>query len=245
MPRTTAHAALLAAGLTANEAAVWSALADHGSLNVSEIGRHAALHRPGVYAALKSLARKKLVALVKGAGRAKYDAVGADTLGKLRAANDAALGARLENVAQKSQAAAMPEEVEVFRGKDLRKIWEQLAALPRGSTFYRYDGYAPGTDVGKYVPETYRTAIGNRSLERFVITNKGLRGALYKKRIECASKMMPGSFDAFEQGVSVFVYGDKVATVDFGTQTAFVIRNAAAAAYQIKLFQYLYETLAE
>ena len=242
--KASPHAALLAAGLTPIEASVWSALAKHGAMNVSEIARASQLHRPGVYAALNSLQQHKLVQVPKKPGRARYQATGAYRLAKQRQTNDTALVTQLSAVAKQDSAHTDPDLVQIYRGKEIQRVWEELARLPKRTVFYRYDGYSPKTSIASYIPETYKTAIKNKQLERFVITNTSLRNAPFKKRIECASRMLPGT-GSFEQGITQFVFRDTIAMVDFSTQTAIVIKNAALASYQAQLFKYLFDELGE
>ncbi len=234
--------ALIAAGLTLQEASVWFTLAQGVPLNVTDISRKTDIHRPGVYGAIESLKKAKLVMASSGTGRVVYRAVGADLLAKRHADNNEMLLPQLQKVLAKESITTMPDDVCVYRGKDLQKVWEAVAAMPKGSVFYRYDGYAPGTPIeGTYMPKTFRDAVRNRRLERFVITNRGLRNAPFQKRLECASSVLPESFDAFEQGVTMFIFGDRMAMVDFNTESAYVIRNAALAAYHTKVFEYLYK----
>jgi DNA-binding MarR family transcriptional regulator len=243
--KNLSRTALIAAGLTDREAAVWTALADHGPSNVSKISRDAALHRPGVYEALEGLSELGFVRHAEGKGRVAYEAIGAAKLAKMRGLSDKALAPTLARLLRQQQMPAMPKDVQVFRGEAIKKVWEELAALPRGATLFRYDGYAAGTKIGPFVPEVYRDALGKGRLQRYVITNKGMRDVPFQKRLECASRMLPGSFDTFEQGVTVFMYGDTFAFVDVTQPMAVIIRNAPLARFQTKLFQYLFRTLRE
>lgn len=236
-----------AAGLPEREAAIWQALAAGGPLNISQIARQTGLHRPAVYQLVPRLVEKGLVRVQAAGRRTVYASTGATAFTTWRAKSEQALQTQLETmVACEKAAGALSDDVCVYQGKEgLRRVWERLAALPKGSVFQRFDGYAPGTPIESYLPQAYFDAINKKQIDRFVITNARLRGSKYKRRIECASRMLPASFDAFVQGVSWFIFGDSVAFVDFTTEQAFVIRNEALASYQRRLFEFVYAGLKE
>lgn len=236
------HAALIAANLTPTEAAVWAHLSTHGPDHVMGISRAIHKHRPGVYDALKNLQRQSLVAASKGPGRVTYKAVGAALLAKRRETNEKVLADQLKHASKQEQAATEADIVRIYHGKALKRVWEEIAKLPKNTVFYRYDGYQPTTNLEPYIPDSYKAAIQNRQLERFVITNQALRKAPFKKRIECASRVLPGA-NAFNQGVTQFAFCDTIALVDFSTETAILIKNKALAGYQIQLFKHLFDRL--
>lgn len=237
---------LVRAGLTPREAQVYDAFSSGEALNISQISVRAKLHRPGVYECLPRLLEAGLVRLAPTGKRAAYRTTGPKALEAWRVSCQASFGTYVGGLERTAGVQVASDDVQEYSGKDLGKVWQALADhAPRGSVFCRYDGYAPDVSVRTYVPEGYYPTIDRKKVERFVITNAGLRKANYKKRIECASRMMPGAFDAFEQGVIQFIVGDLLAFVDLKNEKAFVIKNKAIAAYNGKVFQFLFRALAE
>lgn len=237
-------AALRTSGLAEREAAVWHVLATHGPAHVTDISRKAGFHRPAVYAQLVALTKKGLVTPVKGSGRRRYETTGTTRLAAWSRKQGHHFADPLVAL-QKQEARALPGEIRLYRGKDLRRVWEELAKSPKKTVFYRYDGYPAGISVSKYVPKEYVDSLKSHGLERFVITNQALRRRAFVKRVECASRMLPAAFDAFEDGITHFIYGDTMALVDLKNEIAFVIKNAALASYQRKVFRFLYRALPE
>ncbi len=237
--------ALTVAGLSSREAYVWHVLATHGSMNISELARATHLHRPAMYGLLPGLINNGLVKEVKGKRRVTYRATGTRALEAFRSARDKAFATHLKKLKKTEPVVAdVSNDVVVYHGKNIRHVWEEvLAGSARGKVFYRYDGYAAGTPIRSYFPVEYYEAIEKKSTDRFVITNQALRQSPYKKRIECASRMLPASFDKFEQGVTQFIFGDMLALVDLTTETGYVIKNVALAKYHATLFRYLYQQL--
>lgn len=246
MKRFSSPDGLLLTGLAPREATLWQALATKGPMNVSQLARVSSLHRPAIYALIPKLLEKNLIKEVKDKRRIAYATTGVAMLEAWRATHDRAFAAQLEVLKKQEGGERLSHEIQEFHGKEISKVWDViLKDFPKRSVFFRYDGYSPSTPIRTYIAKGYYDEITHKNLERFVITNKGLRTAPYKKRIECASRMLPGSFDAFEQGVTQFICGNKIALIDFTTESAYVITNAALAQYHARLFQYLYRSLPE
>ncbi len=246
MNNTSAIEGLKVAGLSEREARIWHALSIQGPLHISQIARETRLHRPAIYDTLPSLVEKKLVKQVQGIKRISYRTTGTHALEKWRASRDKAFALQLKKVKKYDLQDDVSDDVRVYHGKEMLKVWEDvLASTPKATTFFRYDGYTPSVSAQRYMPVGYYERIEHKRIDRFVITNSALRKSTYKKRLECASRMLPASFDPFEQGVSQFIFGNKIALIDFTTETAFVIKNAALAKYQAQVFQYLYRGLPE
>ncbi len=236
--------ALTMAGLSKREAMIWIVLSEKEPMHISQLAKTCDLHRPAVYLALESLHKQGLVKEQKIGQRIHYKATGSHLIEKKRALRDKAFAAQIAKQKQQ-EPTSMPEDIQIFRGKDIARVWNMVANSPKGSIVYRYDGYPASMDIGSLATQAYRDAMAKQRIERFVITNQALRKKAYQRRIECASRMFPGKFHAFEQGVTIFVFDGKIALVDLKNQSAYVILNPALAAYQVRVFKYLFQSLAE
>ena len=237
---------LTIAGLSERQALTWHTLAEQGALNISQIAARTNWHRTGIYALLPALEDKGLVQRVTGKKRVSYRTTGTAALESWRASQDKRFAHHLHQLRKHEPQPVSSDDVQVYHGKEIRRVWEAVLAWGgRGKVFYRYDGYPSGTRVSAYMPAHYYEEIEKKAVDRFVITNKTLRGSAYKKRLECASRVLPNTFDAFEHGVTQFIFGDTIALIDFTTESAFIIRNPALAGYHMRVFQYLYQTLPE
>ncbi len=240
----SSSAPFLVPGLTEREARIWKTLAHGTPLNISQISHATQLHRPAVYAAIASLKDKKLITTSSDTQRTTYRTTGARALELWRAAHDTAFAVQLKKMTTVVGLADIEDGVRVYHGKEMQRVWEDvLASTPKASVFFRYDGYAPPIHAADYMPTKYYERIEHKRIDRFVITNRSLRKSAYKKRLECASRVLPESFDAFEQGISQFIFGDKIAFIDFNTETAYVIKNKALAAFHAKLFKFVFNAL--
>jgi hypothetical protein len=95
-----------------------------------------------------------------------------------------------------------------------------------------------------YTPEYYSERQEKKELERIVITNERQR----KKRAENPNReviSIPEDFDMFTDNISKIIYADKVAVIDYDTQTGWVIENEHFARYEEKLFRLMAKLLKE
>lgn len=239
---------LTISGLSEREARIWHALACAKSMNISQIGQAAHLNRPAVYQHLPTLIKKGLVKKNTKNRRIVYQTTGVKALDTFRISRDIAYAKYVKKMKKTTEdaTASLGNEVRVYHGTEIKRVWEIiLAEMPKNGIFYRYDGYNSSVPMQIYLPKNYYETIEQKKLERFVITNEGLRKSPYKKKIQCASRMIPCSFDAFEQGISQFIFEDKIALIDFTTQIAYIIKNQALAAYHTRLFQFVFQNLKE
>ncbi|MBP6944864.1 winged helix-turn-helix transcriptional regulator [Patescibacteria group bacterium] len=219
-------------GLNETGTKIWNALAHKSPLSIVELASLTEKTRPTIYKYLDRLQKDEFVLAVKKEKRIVY------ALNKAKHP--------LDRPRKGERHPKSDPDVLVYRGKDIRKVWERLLEeLPKKAIFYRYDGYGSSQSLAGIMPANNYQIIEDKKLERFVITNDVLRRGAYKKRVECASRKLPVSFDRFEQGITQFIFGDTIALVDLTKQVAFMIENKALAEYHRKLFQFIYRQLPE
>ncbi len=240
------HVATLAqSGLSAQEATLYASLLGASSLSISGIVKRSGLHRPAVYAALPALIAKGIVSTTLSGKRKLYIAESPRLLAKEFDERAEAFRATLDELAADYANKEDRPTVKLLEGKKgLRSVLDDLAAtLKSGDTFFRTSSRNLGTDVERYVPKGYRQARDKKKLEQLVITNSALKENPHKKRIECYSKVMPAKEDPFTYDIASLIYGDKVAFVDYASETALVIENARFARFQERLFKSLFQRL--
>lgn len=114
--------------------------------------------------------------------------------------------------------------------------------LPSGSVFFRISAENDVAKSNTYLPKDYREKRDKKRLERLVISSS--KAALPKqKRLEREIVVIPKEFDEFDQDVTMTIYGNKVAFIDFGEENSVIIENAMIADFQKKLFTLLYKKL--
>ncbi len=229
-------------GLGKNEADIYLALLSAGSATVSDISRRTGLHRPVVYKHLPSLQEQGLVTSLRKGERNVFVAESPDRLEKVIDATREDLQAMLPELRQSLQSQKNRQALKTMEGKNgIRTVFEDLVrTLKPGDTFYRYSSARETRD--DYLPAGYRAVRDAKKLERFVITSQS-RASEKKPRMERAIKIFPKEYGPFAYDVTQLVYGDTVAFIDYGAETATIFENANFASYQRALFRALYDRL--
>lgn len=234
-------------GLDERESAVYLALLEYGRGSVSEIARRTGLYRTMVYEALDGLVRMELASV---SPKGKYKAYVAESPKKLEG-KFLELSNRFDDeIAELSMLGRSQEDcrpiVKYIEGqKGIMGIHDDIVTtLRKGDIYYRYSSSKITKDERRhnYLSKKYRLLRDQKQLERKVITN--LPNKMGKRpRLEREIKVVPPDFDLFEYNVSQVIYGNKVAVIDYNTETAVVIENPTVAKFQQKIFELLFRKL--
>ena len=83
-----------------------------------------------------------------------------------------------------------------------------------------------------------------RNSQREVITN--IQTAKSKRPdLDRFVKVMPEDFGPFEHNVTEIIYGDKIAFIDYNSETAMIIESKRIAEFQKQIFQTFHKKLKE
>ncbi len=229
-------------GLSDAESVIYLALVEHGPSTVAAIATKARLQRPVVYKVLPLLQSRGLVTATKKGARTLFVAESPDKLEGLLHETETALFQLIPELKAKFESSDIRPAVKVLEGKQgITFIFDDIVkTLKYGAIFYRYSSARVSRD--EYLPKNYRTLRDAKKLERFVITNR-TQASLKKPRMERGMKIVPDKYGLFDQDITQVVYGDKVAMIDYASQTALLIENAAHAEFQRRLFTTLYDLL--
>jgi sugar-specific transcriptional regulator TrmB len=136
-------------------------------------------------------------------------------------------------------------KIRFLEGKDgTKRIFDDVVrSLKRGDVFYRYSSNKDGNEKkDKYVPRIYRKMRDEKKLQREVITNS--QTAAHKKAsLDRFAKIMPGDFGPFEHNITEIIYGDKIAFIDYNSETAMIIESKRIAEFQKQIFQTFYKKI--
>ncbi len=235
---------LQALGLSSGEGAVYLSLLKGGPLNLAEAAAKAKLHRPAAYRALPALVSKGLATSTLHGKRRYYRAESPKKLlnlfEHLRDSFVKTLPA-LEHYARRRPGRSIVRHHLGARG--IKAVYDDVVdSLGRGQTFMRYSSSGGLRPKGKYVSRDYEKRRDAKQLQRLVVTNK--RNSLRKgKNLNRFVKVLPPEFDLFEYDVTELIYGNKIAFVDYNSETATTIENPVLAKFQRKLFEFVYSKL--
>lgn len=230
-------------GFEKHDAQVYLAMLGGGALTVAEIAKRALLYRPDVYAALPRLVEMGMVAKnVRGKRtmyRAEHPSRIKTVFEHLHADLDDALP-ELEAEFQTSETRPIVKYLEGVRG--IHNFYlDLLQTLAHDDVYYRY-GSSNMPGHSRYVPKNFPTMRDKKSLGRFVITDEA-EARRKKPALNRSTKTVPQKYELIDFNISQYIYGNKVAFVDYATEAVIIIENKAVADFQKKIFKMTFALL--
>jgi sugar-specific transcriptional regulator TrmB len=231
-------------GLSKHESLVYTGLLKHGSASVADLTKITGLYRPAIYNTIPKLLNRGLINKMKKGQRTLYLP---ESPKKLK---DEVVSLKLfidETVQELNndflQSNTRPT-VTFYEGtKGIKQVHNDLVdSLKRGEVYYRYSSRNNTTELPKYRTTYFAENMKKKQLQRFVIASSE-RAKEYSKNINRSVKSIPPSFDLFDDNIYQLIYADKVAFIDFNSETATIIKNKKIAEFQKKIFKLLYSKL--
>ena len=230
---------LNALGLSKEEALTYISLIESGASNVSSLSRKLSLSRVTTYSLINNLINKDCIAKTKYNKRILYQAHDPELLlsrfEKIYKEGSQALSAL--SVAQ-HKSLFIPDIQVYSGGKEITKIFDDVGmTIPRGGTYFRYTSRTKDQERS---PLYSRLRI-EKEIERLVITNEK-KSLSKEKDSNRFIKTVPKDF-AFDDNVTVLIYANKIAHIDFNSDVAIVIDSPQLARFQEKIFKLLWKKL--
>jgi sugar-specific transcriptional regulator TrmB len=233
-------------GFTSYESSVYLSLLANGAKNISDIARDTGHHRPLVYKIIRTLREQGYIITVPSKEKRTLYYVSDPKL----------LLIALEDIERQSR--PLIEElghIYHLRGdrpklsirewvEEIRSIHGDLvSSLPKGWAYYRYSStqrdYA---DRSRYVPENYFDLQKEKWLSRYIITSEKMKEKRSGNPLRDVVAI-PEGFDLFDDNITKLIYADKVAIIDYDTESGWVIESPRFAEYEKKIFTLLFKLL--
>ena len=231
-------------GLAKKEAAIYTSLLEDGQQSISDLNRSTHINRPALYEVLPRLQKKGLVSKVKIKNRHQYRAESPKKLLESYKTEYDDITAKLEELsATHATESGDRPVIKYFEGAHgMKFVFDDVAhTLPSGSEFYRYSAWVPNHKQ-TFKNTFYTNERDRKKLERLVITSEKKAKAKIPK-LERSVKAVPEKFDLFEDNVSLVIYGNKTAYIDYNSQSSFIVESEKIAHFQEKLFKLLWKKL--
>lgn len=231
-------------GLSKKEASVYAALLDYGHLSMVDLHRKTQINRPALYEVLPLLERKGLISRVNNKKRILY---AAESPQKLLQQYQERIAVETEEL---SSLAAQFEQkhndkpvVKYFDGEHgMAFVFDDIIhTLPIGGEFYRYSSRI-GDKSNFFSKTMYAKKRDERKIERLVITSAA-KAKEKPAKLERTVRAIPDEFDLFEDNISLIIYGSKIAYIDYGSNSSFIVESEKIARFQQKLFKLLWKYL--
>ncbi len=231
-------------GLSSKESALYYGLLSGGPMTVAVLARAVNLHRPDVYKVLPNLVENGLVSRVVKGKRTIFSAQSPEKLRSMFEEVKQSFENTLPELESLYQHRGTRTMVKYFEGKKgIASVYEDVVlSLKKHDVFYRYSSRKTTTDAEKFLPPKYREIREQKQLERFVITSSQI-SETKKNSLDRAIKNFPKEFGSFDYDIIELIYGDKIAFIDYASETATVIENKMMAEFQKVLFKLIYSKL--
>ena len=239
------HDLLETLGLQNQESKLYLAILEKGSASIADITKMSGLHRPTVYKLLPKLIQKNLVSISISGKRKLYSAESPHRLKTLAENVSTELDKVLPELIGMYDNRNPRPKIKFYEGeKVVSWVYEDvLSTCKKGDIFYGYESRKDYAKNDRHLPYGYFERICHKKeIQKFVITNE--KTAKNKPNvIERVSHFVPAKYDLFEYDISQIVYNNKVAFIDFNTNTAWIIENPTFAKFQRQVFKLLFGKL--
>jgi len=225
-------------------AKIYLLLLEQGEKSIADITKLLDMHRVEIYRQLPYLLESGLVLEVNRGKRKNYIAAHPHTIQDIHSAQNAEQESNIEKlVEQFSTQDNKPRVIYREWKKWVAAVFSDIVhTLEAWEVFYRVSSEKDVAIASSYLPKDYRSKRDAKQLERYVIMSDS--GAKQKlPRLERELITIPPEFDDFADNVSLTLYGNKIAYIDFTTETSIIIEHKALADFHQKMFRMLYVSL--
>jgi sugar-specific transcriptional regulator TrmB len=231
-------------GIPEKAVEIYLELLEHGRSSPSEIVTRTGLHRPEVYRFLPSLLEMWLITKTKTGKRQFFTASSPHVLGEVFQNFQESATHVIQDLTEKYTTAHEKPRVEYreWRQGVTAVFADIINTLKPDETFYRVTSETDVEKVNTYLPREYREKRDKKNLQRYVIMSANA-AKVKKNRLDRDLVVIPPSVDDFDDNVLMTIYGNKVAYIDFNTETSITIDNALIADFQKKIFKFAYNAL--
>lgn len=237
---------LLNIGLTDTEASIYICLLENGLLNITEISNFSGCNRVQIYSAIPRLGEKQLVwESIKGK-RKYFFAENPENLENIFYEQKMKFRDTISVLKKQYEKKLTLPQLRTFYTKEsIRHIFDDIIeTLRHWETYYRYSSRKQD-HMRDFLSDSYRKKRKDKEIWRMVITSDELMKLKEEKRKDINREMVaiPRQYDLFEDNVTKVVYGNKVAVIDYNSNTSFIIENKKFADFEKKIFKLLFKYL--
>lgn len=232
-------------GLTDIEIKIYKRLCEADTLTLAGIARHTGIHRPKLYKILPKMVEKKFLTERMVGKRIYYKAIEPRFLYDALKEQTDNLVTEIDELQGLYEKNKQKPDIEFYLGQGgYKKLFDDIAdVVPKGGQIFRYS--ARRLDDTNYDPSSaYKKRRAQGHFERLAITSEA-KGVKKSKRIDRFVKVVPKSYDLFDDHVSQTIYEDRVVFTDHEHETTFIIKSEKIAGVQKKLFKLLWKHLPE
>lgn len=223
---------------------IYLSLLENGKSTIAEISNNTSLHRVEIYRLLPYLIESWLILVSLKWKRKYYSPTHPQKIQEIyeeiQKSNNESIN-QLSNMY--SNLESKPNVIYSNWKKWITNVFSDIVnSLNKWDIFYRITSETDTEEVNKYLPKNYREIRDKKQLERYVImSNKASKTK--KSRLERDMVTIPELYDEFDDNIFMSIYGNKVAYIDFNSESSIIIENKQIADFQKKAFMLMYKSL--
>ncbi len=225
-------------------AKIYLSLLERGEKSIAELTKITSLYRVEIYRQLPFLIESGLVLEIPRGKRKAYIAATPLKIKDIYTVQQEQINTHVDSLVKHyAHADKKPKVIYQEWKKALMYVFSDIVnSLQPWEVFYRVSSEKDVTLANSYLPKNYRDIRDKKQLERYVIMSES--GAAEKKpRLERELVTIPAELDDFEDNISLTIYWDKIAYIDFTTETSIIIENKILVDFHKKMFRIMYMSL--
>lgn len=233
-------------GLLEIEANIYICLLEKWKQNISEIAENIGGNRVQVYWCIPRLKEQKLIGETVKGKRKYFFAENPENLENIFYEQKLSFQNTISVLKDTYEKKLAKPELRTFYTKEAMKhiFYDVVETLKPWETYYRYSSRKHDKLRG-FLSQNYKKLRDEKQIQRLVITSDELKTRKENKSKKLNREMaaIPKLYDLFDDNISKIIYANKVAVVDYNTDTSFIIENQKFADFEKKIFKLLFKYL--
>lgn len=219
-------------------------LIEYGEMNIADLAKTMLCHRMEVYRQLPLLLEMGLIGEIERGKRKYYIAHNPQIIQERYEAQQEEQQVHIEQLQEQYSYLGKKPKVLYQEGKKaITFVFSDIInTLGKWDIFYRISSEKDVNLANSYLPKNYREKRDKKQLERYVIMSE-LWARQKTPRLEREVMIIPKEFDDFADNISLTLYGNKIAYIDFSTESSIIIEHQALCDFHKKMFRMLYVSL--
>lgn len=233
-------------GLSKNESQIYLSLLEKWSHTISGISDISWCNRVQIYACINRLKQVKLIWETIKWKRKYFFAENPENLENIFYEQKLSFQNSISLLKEKYEKKTTKPELRTFYTKQAIKhiFHDVVETLWKWETYYRYSSRKHDKLRG-FMSDDYKNKRDSKEIQRMVITSDELKKLKEKweHKLNREIVAIPKLYDLFEDNISKIIYADKVAIIDYESETSFIIQNKKFADFEKKIFKLLFKYL--
>jgi len=233
-------------GLTDVEARIYISLLEKWNHTISGISEISWCNRVQIYKSIERLKSSKLIWETIKWRRKYFFAENPENLENIFYEQKLSFQNTISFLKEKYEKKQTKPELRTFYTKDAMKhiFYDVVETLNPWETYYRYSSRKHDNMRG-FMSNDYKNKRDSKEIQRMVITSDELKKLKEKwnKKLNREMVAIPKKYDLFEDNISKIIYANKLAIIDYESQTSFIIENKKLADFEKKIFKLLFKYL--